>query len=153
MNHSIYYQRFLISLLIDLIASFDTYQLFPNTMAPSQKPSPMASPAFPREIPDMVFAQVASAAGVSGHRYGTFSLDLCDEQGYAGCIEILDEWAPRSYVAKRQRAKSSEQVILPGANGTPGRSLSSTPNALLYQHLHCERRRQFTVPPGSPRSG
>lgn len=62
---------------------------------------------------------------------------------------MLHEWAPRSYVAKRQRAKSSERVILSGANGTPWSDVIIDPKALLHQHLHCERR-QFTVPPGSP---
>lgn len=62
---------------------------------------------------------------------------------------MLHEWAPRSYVAKRQRAKSSERVILSDANGTPWSDVIIDPKALLYQHLHCERR-QFVVPPGSP---
>lgn len=56
--------------------------------------------ALPREIRDMVFAEVASAAGVTGYGTDTIILLICDEQGYGGCIKMVHEWASRSYIAK-----------------------------------------------------
>ena len=102
-------------------------------MALSQNPAGGFA-RFPREIRDMVFAQVASAAGVRCHRYHPFSLEVCDEQGYAGCIKMLHEWASRSYIAKA----ACEELWASGpfwCEWYPGSDVLIHPKAPLHQHM------------------
>ena len=54
----------------------------------------------PREIRDMVFTHVASAAGVSITIRQTCNLYMDDAKGYAECIIMLHNWASRSHIAK-----------------------------------------------------
>ena len=59
---------------------------------------------FPREIRDMVFLNIASAAEVFVDEHDSHNLRLAqyswDDIGYAPCITLLHEWAPKSYIAK-----------------------------------------------------
>ena len=56
--------------------------------------------AFPREIRDMVFTHVASAAGVKIDYYNTFNLCIDDVEPFTGCMIMLHEWATKSHVAR-----------------------------------------------------
>lgn len=49
----------------------------------------------------MVFSCIASAAGVELGNHDNYLLHQCTmDEGFAPCIDMLHEWAPRSYVAK-----------------------------------------------------
>lgn len=54
---------------------------------------------FPREIRDMVFSYIASAAEVWIDRHDNYFLHI-GSGDYAQCIETLHDWATRSYIAK-----------------------------------------------------
>ena len=54
---------------------------------------------FPREIRDMVFSYIASAAEVWIDRHDNYFLHIRSDD-YAQCIETLHDWATRSYIAK-----------------------------------------------------
>lgn len=55
--------------------------------------------ALPREIRDMIYERIAFAAGISVTLCGQHSWRIFDEE-FAGCMEMLHEWAPKSSVAK-----------------------------------------------------
>ena len=54
---------------------------------------------FPREIRDMVFSYITSAAEVWIDRHDNYFLHIGSDD-YADCIETLHDWATRSYIAK-----------------------------------------------------
>lgn len=69
-------------------------------MAFSQNPT-SGFAGFPREIRDMVFAEVATAARFSVDEFkNTSDVTLEVIEGYTGCIKMLHEWASRSHIAK-----------------------------------------------------
>ena len=79
----------------------------------TRRPTPTSGfAAFPREIRDMVFSCIASAAGLDVHYYEKYCLyqDAVHED-FAQCIDMLYEWAPRSYIAK-----GACEVLWPGRN-------------------------------------
>ena len=62
---------------------------------------PSGFAAFPREIRDLIFSYIASAAGVWIDRHDNYCLHISSGgQGLAQCIETLHDWAARSYIAK-----------------------------------------------------
>ena len=60
---------------------------------------PSRSAALPREIRDLVFSYVASAANLYIDHHDNYLLHTGSEE-YAQCIKMLHDWAARSYVAK-----------------------------------------------------
>ena len=56
--------------------------------------------ALPREIRDMIFVQIASAAGLSVTLQDSYILETTNDRAFSNCIITLCEWAPRSSVAK-----------------------------------------------------
>lgn len=57
--------------------------------------------SFPREIRDTVFSCIASAARVDiDYHDNYYLLPYEGADDFAECIELLHEWAPRSYIAK-----------------------------------------------------
>ena len=59
---------------------------------------------FPREIRDMIFLNIASAAGIYLNYHDNYYLQLKQHDSrsndYIECIMMLHEWAPKSYIAK-----------------------------------------------------
>ena len=60
---------------------------------------------FPREIRDIIFLNIASAAELWLDRHGShhhlrIGLYCWRDTGYNQCITVLHEWAPKSYIAK-----------------------------------------------------
>ena len=72
----------------------------PSTDLMSRHPIlPSGFAALPREIRDLVFSYVASAANLCID-YGDNYLLHTGSKEYAQCIEVLHDWAARSYIAK-----------------------------------------------------
>lgn len=66
----------------------------------SRPPSlPSGFAAFPREIRDLVFSYIASAAEVHIDYHDNYWLHIRSDD-YAPCIQMLHDWAPRSYIAR-----------------------------------------------------
>lgn len=63
--------------------------------------SPTGFAAFPREIRDMIFSYIASAAELRIDTHDNYKLrkNLGNHE-FDECIEMLHEWAPKSYIAK-----------------------------------------------------
>ena len=55
--------------------------------------------AFPREIRDLVFSYIASAAEVWIDYHDNYLLHVSSDD-YAQCIQMLHDWAPNSYIAR-----------------------------------------------------
>ena len=64
-----------------------------------QSTLPSGFAAFPREVRDLVFSYIASAAKVYIDYYDNHMLQIMSDD-YAQCIQMLHEWAPRSYIAR-----------------------------------------------------
>lgn len=72
----------------------------PSTDFMSGRPIlPSGFAAFPREIRDLVFLYIAFAAGVSIDYLDNYLLHVTSDD-YAPCIQMLHDWAPRSYIAR-----------------------------------------------------
>lgn len=57
--------------------------------------------AFPRELRDVVFSCIGSAAGVEIDSHDNYCLHIGGrDQSFTHCIEMLHKWAPRSYIAR-----------------------------------------------------
>ena len=67
-------------------------------MALSPKPS-SGFTSLPREVRDMIWVHIASAAGIKVKLCGRHSWKIFDEE-FAGCMQTLHEWAPKSSMAK-----------------------------------------------------
>ena len=72
----------------------------PSTDLMSRPPSlPSGFAAFPREIRDLVFSYIASAADVYIDYHDNYLLQIFSDD-YVQCIQMLHDWAPRSYIAR-----------------------------------------------------
>ena len=72
----------------------------PHTDSMSGRPIlPSGFAAFPREIRDLVFSYIASAAEVWIDYHDNYLLHITSDD-YAPCIHMLHDWAPRSYIAR-----------------------------------------------------
>ena len=56
--------------------------------------------AFPREIRDMIFLNIAAAAEVEVDLFDNYHLRFPTPNTYTDCILMLHEWAPESHIAK-----------------------------------------------------
>ena len=104
--------------------------------------------AFPREIRDMVFAHVASAAGVKVDYYGTFNLYIDDVEGFTDCIVMLHDWATKSHIARA----GCEELWARSPFGCEWHSWSDLlieANAHPELHLRCATRKT-SISLGSP---
>ena len=102
----------------------------------------------PREIRDMVFAHVSSAAGIKVDYCDTFNLYIGDVEGFADCIIMLHEWATKSIVARA----ACEELWGRGPFRCEWHSWSHLiidANAHPDLHLRCEARRK-SISLGNP---
>ena len=102
----------------------------------------------PREIRDMVFTHVASAADVKIEYYDTFNLYIGGVKGYTDCIIMLHEWATKSHVARA----ACEELWSRGPFRCEWHSWSNfiiDANAHPELHLRCETRRK-SISLGTP---
>ena len=71
---------------------------------PSMPETTTTFAAFPREIRDMIFTNIASAAEIWLDHHDSYHLRLGQyswgDNDYTQCITTLHEWAPKSYIAK-----------------------------------------------------
>ena len=65
---------------------------------PSMPETTTTFAALPREIRDMIFTNIASAAEIYLDYHDSYHLRV--ENDYSQCITMLHEWAPKSYIAK-----------------------------------------------------
>lgn len=148
------------SIPTDLTVSFCT-SIILNAMAPNQVPS-SGFAGFPREIRDMVFAELASAAELScssvddasAVKLGGSSFDKtlriqCDEGEYGGCIKMLHDWASRSHIAKEACEELWAHCPFRG-KWDPKSGVIIGPEPLLYlEYYDNERRTSEIVPLGA----
>ena len=67
---------------------------------PSIQQSTTGFAALSREIRDMIFWNIASAADIFVDYHDSYYLRLNQYHDYTECIIMLHEWAPKSYIAK-----------------------------------------------------